>query len=120
MSLHDEEVLGKAYDAKLMRRLLGYLRPYWNHVALAFVAIIAGSSASLAQPYLTKIAIDRYIAAGRLDQLAGLAALYLVVLVVAFASEYVQTWTLQLTGQRLTATCSGWICGTTIETRSAA
>jgi ATP-binding cassette subfamily B protein len=101
MSLHDEEVLGKAYDAKLMRRLLGYLRPYWNHVALAFVAIIAGSSASLAQPYLTKIAIDRYIAAGRLDQLAGLAALYLVVLVVAFASEYVQTWTLQLTGQRV-------------------
>src|SRR5262249_21814274 len=63
--------------------------------------IIAGSSASLAQPYLTKIAIDRYIAAGRLDQLAGLAVLYLIVLVVAFASEYVQTWTLQLTGQRV-------------------
>jgi ATP-binding cassette, subfamily B, multidrug efflux pump len=101
MSVHDEEVLGKAYDAKLMRRLLGYLRPYWQNVVLAFVAIIAGSSASLAQPYLTKIAIDRYIAAGRLDELTRLAVLYLAILLVAFASEYIQTWTLQLTGQRV-------------------
>jgi ATP-binding cassette, subfamily B, multidrug efflux pump len=101
MSVHDEEVLGKAYDARLMRRLLGYLRPYWKNVLLALVAIIAGSSASLAQPYLTKIAIDRYIAAGRLDELTRLAVLYLLILVVAFASEYIQTWTLQLTGQRV-------------------
>ncbi|HZR24844.1 MAG TPA: ABC transporter ATP-binding protein [Vicinamibacterales bacterium] len=101
MAAHDEEVLGKAYDAKLMRRLLGYLRPYWKNVIVAFVAIISGSSASLAQPYLTKVAIDRYIVAGRLDDLARLAWLFLVVLVVAFVSEYVQTWTLQFTGQRV-------------------
>ena len=98
---HDDEVIGKAYDARLMRRLLQYLRPYRASVAVAFVAIIAGSSASLAQPYLMKIAIDRYIAGGRLDALAQLALLYLVVLVVSFAAEYVQTWTLQLTGQRV-------------------
>ena len=101
MPSHDDEVIGKAYDARLMRRLLQYLRPYRASVAVAFVAIIAGSSASLAQPYLMKIAIDRYIAGGRLDALAQLALLYLVVLVVAFAAEYVQTWTLQLTGQRV-------------------
>src|SRR5215472_17545554 len=101
MSTHDDEVIGKAYDARLMRRLLQYLRPYRASVAIAFVAIIAGSSASLAQPYLMKIAIDRYIAGGRLDALAQLALLYGVVLVVAFAAEYVQTWTLQLTGQRV-------------------
>jgi len=101
MSVHDEEVLGKAYDARLMRRLLGYLRPYWKNVSIAFVAIVAGSAASLAQPYLTKVAIDRYIAAGRLEDLTTLAWLYLVILVVAFASEYVQTWTLQLTGQKV-------------------
>ena len=101
MPSHDDEVIGKAYDARLMRRLLQYLRPYRASVAVAFVAIIAGSSASLAQPYLMKIAIDRYIAGGRLDALAQLALLYLVVLVVSFAAEYVQTWTLQLTGQRV-------------------
>ena len=99
--MHEEEVLGKAYDARLMRRLLHYLRPYWANVAIAFVAITAGSAASLAQPYLMKVAIDRYIAAGRVDDLDRLAILYLVILVVAFAAEYVQTWTMQLTGQRV-------------------
>ncbi len=101
MAVQDDEVVGKAYDAQLMRRLVGYLRPYWRSVLVAFVAIIAGSSASLAQPYLIKVAIDRYIAAGRLHDLNTLALLYLVVLVVGFASEYTQTWTLQLTGQRV-------------------
>ncbi len=99
--MQDDEVLGKAYDAELMRRLLGYLQPYWRSVAVAFAAIIAGSLASLAQPYLMKVAIDRYIAAGRLADLNRLAVLYLIVLVVGFAAEYVQTWTLQLTGQRV-------------------
>jgi ATP-binding cassette subfamily B multidrug efflux pump len=101
MSVHDDEILGKAYDARLMRRLLGYLWPYWRHVALAFVAIITGSMAALAQPYLIKIAIDRHIATGQLAGLDRLAAAYLVILMAALASDYVQTWILQLTGQRI-------------------
>jgi ATP-binding cassette subfamily B multidrug efflux pump len=99
--LHDDEILGKAYDARLMRRLLGYLWPYWRHVVLAFAAIITGSMAALAQPYLIKIAIDRHIATGRLAGLDRLAALYLVILAAALTSDYVQTWILQLTGQRI-------------------
>ena len=54
----DDEVLGKAYDARLMRRLLQYLRPYWRQVVLAFVTIIVSAVASLVQPYLIKVAID--------------------------------------------------------------
>src|SRR3954453_4352899 len=84
-----------------MRRLLEYLRPYWRQVAIAVVAIIAGAVASLMQPYLIKVAIDRYIAARRLAGLDALAVLYLTVLVVAFAAEFIQTWTMQLTGQRI-------------------
>ena len=103
MTLHDDEVLGKAYDARLMRRLLHYLRPYWRDVAVAFVAILCGSAASLAQPYLIKIAIDRYIAPGQLAGLDRLGALYLGILVAAFASEYLQTWMMQFTGQRIIA-----------------
>src|ERR1019366_1448291 len=57
--------------------------------------------AQLAQPYLIKTAIDRHIATGRLAGLDRLAALYLVILVGAFAADYVQTWTMQLTGQRI-------------------
>jgi ATP-binding cassette subfamily B protein len=101
MSGHDDEILGKAYDARLMRRLLQYLRPYWRQVCVALAAIVVGSAASLAQPYLIKVAIDRNIAVGRLDGLDRIALLYLVILVTAFAAEYVQTWSMQFTGQRI-------------------
>src|SRR5882757_7722163 len=97
----DDEVLGKAYDARLMRRLLQYLRPYWRQVALAFVTIIVSAVASLVQPYLIKVAIDRYITQRQMAGLDSLAALYLTVLAASFAAEYFQTWTLQLTGQRI-------------------
>ncbi len=97
----DDDILGKAYDARLMRRLLQYLRPYWRQVAVALVTIVVGGIASLMQPYLIKVAIDRYIASRRMAGLDSLAALYLAVLVVSFAAEYVQTWTMQLTGQRI-------------------
>jgi ATP-binding cassette, subfamily B, multidrug efflux pump len=99
--MQDDEVLGKAYDAVLMRRLLVYLRPYWRQVLVAFVAILVGSGAALAQPYLFKVAIDQYVSEGRLDGLGRLAGLYAGILVAAFVAEYVQTWTMQLTGQRI-------------------
>ena len=57
-TLHDDEVLGKAYDARLMRRLLTYLRPYWRLVVVGFLAILIDTGATLAQPYLVKTAID--------------------------------------------------------------
>ena len=99
--MQDDEILGKAYDGRLMRRLLVYLRPYTGYVAVAFAAILVDTAAALAQPYLIKVAIDGYIARRTLDGLDRLAWLYLVVLAAAFASEYVQTWTLQITGQRI-------------------
>jgi len=101
VSIHDEEVLGKAYDGRLMRRLLGYLRPYWRHAAVALVAILLGSVLQLAQPWLTKLAIDRYIPAGDLGGMARIALLFLAVLVAAFALEFAQTWLMQMTGQRI-------------------
>ena len=101
MSHPEEEVLGKAYDARLMRRLLVYLRPYRPQVALAFVAILASSGASLAQPYLVKLAIDDHVATGRLEGLGRLAAVYAAILVGAFVADFVQTWTMQMTGQRI-------------------
>ena len=98
---HDDDILGKAYDAALMRRLIGYLRPYWRAVAVALVALTVGAVTALAQPYVMKVAIDHHIATRDLEGLPRLAALYVLVLVVAFAAEYTQTWTMQLTGQRI-------------------
>ena len=58
----DEEVLGKAYDSRLMRRLLAYLRPYGWQVGIALTAIILKSFADVLGPYLVKVAVDRYLA----------------------------------------------------------
>jgi len=101
MSFHEEEVLGKAYDATLMRRLLQYLRPYTPQVALALAGIISASILQLAQPYLMKLAIDRYIAGGNLAGVDRIAIAFFFILIGSFILEYVQTWTLQMTGQRI-------------------
>ena len=90
----DDDVLGKAYDSRLMRRLLTYLRPYRGQVTLAVVAIIGHSALDLAPPYLTKIVIDRYIPLADLRGLGTIAALYLVALIASFVLEYLQTWTM--------------------------
>jgi ATP-binding cassette subfamily B protein len=97
----DEEVLGKAYDARLMRRLLTYVSPYRFGVALAVAAIIGHSALELAPPYLTKLVIDRYIPSGDLSGLAMVAAVFLATLVGSFTLEYLQTATLQTIGQRM-------------------
>ena len=101
MSIHEEEVLGKAYDARLMRRLLAYLRPYKPQAALALAAIVAGSVLQLAQPYLMKVAIDRYIAQGDLAGMNRIAFAYLAIILASFGLDYSQTWLLQMTGQRI-------------------
>jgi ATP-binding cassette subfamily B multidrug efflux pump len=102
MSEHmEDDVVGKAYDGRLMRRLLAYLTPYWRSVLVALAAIVVNAVLQLAPPYLTKLAIDEHIATGNLQGLATIAWLYVAVLVGSFACEYVQTWLMQLTGQRI-------------------
>ena len=99
--VHEEEVIGKAYDARLMRRLLQYLRPYVGSALLALAAIIAASVLQLAQPYLMKVVIDRYIPTRNLGGVDRVAVLYLFILLAAFGLDFLQTWLLQLTGQRI-------------------
>ena len=99
--MHDEEVIGKAYDARLMRRLLTYLYPYRARVTLAAGAIISHSLLELAPPYLTKLVIDRYIPTGDLSGLGLVPIVFLVTLTGSFALEYLQTSALQMIGQRI-------------------
>ena len=102
MAQHDDDIiLGKAYDAALMRRLMGYLRPYWPSVLVAFTAIVSASVLQLAQPYLMKVAIDRYIATSDVAGMDRIALLFLAILLASFALEFVQTYVLQHTGQRI-------------------
>jgi ATP-binding cassette subfamily B protein len=96
-----DDVLGKAYDARLMRRLLVYLRRHPWAVALAFLAILGSSLVELAQPWITQQAIDRYIGAGDISGLARMALLFLALLLGGFVLEYLQTYVLQMNGQRI-------------------
>ena len=101
IAAHDDDVLGKAYDARLMRRLLGFMRPYRLAIGAALASILGLSVLQLAPPYLTKIAIDTHIATGEIDGLNTLALLLLGVLVLSYLFECAQTYALQMTGQRI-------------------
>lgn len=96
----EEEILGRAYDARLMRRLLGYLRPYRARMALALALLGAISLLELAGPLLTRSAIDAFILPGNLEGLGGVATVYLLVLLGIFGLRYLQTYLLNLCGQR--------------------
>jgi ATP-binding cassette subfamily B protein len=99
--MQEEEVLGKAYDSRLMRRLVTYLSPYKPYVALALALILLESSLEIAFPWLTKIAIDGYIAAANITGLARVAVIYIVLLMVRFLCASAETYVLQNTGQNI-------------------
>ena len=115
---HEEEVLGKAYDARLMRRLLAYLRPYWLVVSAALVAIVLYGILQALPPYLLKVEVDRYLdpvsraklpaALARFlspNPLVGIAqiafVLFLPTVLLTFLLEFAQSYAMQLVGQRV-------------------
>jgi ATP-binding cassette subfamily B protein len=97
----EEEALGKAYDARLMRRLLAYLNPYRWQVAAAIGMLIAASGLELIGPWLTKVAIDQAFPDGDASFLATLGIIYLGSLVLAAGLGYVQTLLTTWIGQRV-------------------
>jgi ATP-binding cassette, subfamily B, multidrug efflux pump len=115
MASQEEEVLGKAYDSRLMKRLLTYLRPYKWQTGIALASIFLKVGADVLGPYLTKVAIDRYLApvpglhtpfdrflSNRpLAGVAQIAALGASLLLFSFLLEYLQTYFMQWTGQKV-------------------
>jgi ATP-binding cassette subfamily B multidrug efflux pump len=111
----EEEILGKAYDSRLMARLLKYLRPYRWQVAIALASILLKSFADVLGPYLTKVAIDRYLAPTQgsvsgmwswlspnaITGIAQIAAIYVGLLLLSFLLEFLQTYYMQWTGQKV-------------------
>jgi ATP-binding cassette subfamily B multidrug efflux pump len=111
----EEEVLGKAYDSRLMRRLLTYLRPYRWQVGVAIVSIILKSFADVLGPYLVKVAVDRYLAPTKgspsglwdwlspkpLTGMGQISTIYFGLLIFTFVLEFLQTYYMQWTGQQI-------------------
>jgi ATP-binding cassette subfamily B protein len=95
-----DEITGKAYDLRLMRRLLGYVRPYRWTFLLSLVYLLVSSLALLVQPYLLKIAIDRYMAAKDLAGLSGMAVLFVLAALVELGAFYGNYYLTMLVAQR--------------------
>jgi ATP-binding cassette, subfamily B, multidrug efflux pump len=115
MAVQEEEVLGKAYDSRLMKRLLTYLRPYTWQVAVALMAIVMKAGADVLGPYLTKVAVDKYLAhsvtshsfldrwlnSAPLVGIAQIAAIYVGLQLFSFLLEFLQTYYMQWAGQKV-------------------
>ena len=111
-----EDAVGKVYDAQLAKRLAHYLKPYWLQASISALAVSLKSVSDVTGPYLVKVAIDRYLAPGAhpttnwltrrlsIDPVEGvtqLAVLYLAVLLFAYLFEFIQTYLMQWTGQKV-------------------
>jgi ATP-binding cassette subfamily B protein len=112
----DDEVVGKVYDRHLMGRLLTYLRPYKVQTTLAAVSIIFKAGSDVMGPYFVKVAVDtymsdtppanlswlaRHLSRTPINGITQLAILYLGALLVTYLLEFLQTYTMQWTGQKI-------------------
>ncbi len=112
----DDDIVGKAYDGRLMRRLLTYLRPYKIQTAFSLVAIIFKAGTDVVGPYLVKVAVDTYmtdtppqnlswlahhLSTKPMEGITQLGLLYLSALLITYALEFAQTYLMQWTGQKI-------------------
>jgi ATP-binding cassette subfamily B multidrug efflux pump len=110
----DDDVVGKVYDGRLMRRLLTYLRPYKLQTAISAVAILLKAGTDIAGPWLIGAAVGVYLTPGAhpnwltrhlsplpFTGITELALIYLATLCISFALEFVQTYLMQWTGQKI-------------------
>ncbi|HEX3435338.1 MAG TPA: ABC transporter transmembrane domain-containing protein, partial [Pseudacidobacterium sp.] len=112
----DEDVVGKAYDSRLMRRLIRYLYPYKWAALTSLVAVLFKAGLDVLGPYLTKVAVDRYMTAqppakqswlapylspNAFTGITQLATLYFGSLVLSYFLEFAQTYLMQWTGQKV-------------------
>lgn len=96
----DDEVLGKAYDARLMKRLLGYVKPYKKYVVFAILLNIVVAALGPVRPYLTKIAVDDSIANNDYTGLLYISLLLLATLLFQSFMQYFLTYYTQYLGQK--------------------
>src|SRR5271154_6241144 len=112
----DDDVVGRAYDSRLMGRLMTYLRPYKLQAGISLAAVLLKAGSDVLGPYLTKVAVDRYMTARPAPQqpaltrwlspnpmvgVSQIACIYLATLVFSYLLEFVQTYLMQWTGQKV-------------------
>ncbi len=96
-----DDVLGRAYDSRLMQRLAAYVAPYRGLVALTLLTLFAAGAVQLVQPYLVKEVIDEFIVRRRTEGMILPAALFLATLSLDFGFGFLQIYLLERTGQNV-------------------
>lgn len=97
----EDDVLGKAYDSKLMKRLLIYIKPYKQYVIAAILFNILVAAIGPLRPYLSKVAIDDYIMNKNYDGLLLIVGVLFVSLVIQAVVQYYLTFFTELMGQKI-------------------
>ena len=98
---HEETILGKAYDSKLMKRLIPYISPFKYYVALAVFLLLLGTILQLAGPYLMKIGIDQYIEKNDFDGLLFIIFLFGAALFGQSFVRFLQMYLIEWIGQQI-------------------
>ncbi|MHB1000616.1 MAG: ABC transporter ATP-binding protein [Armatimonadota bacterium] len=98
---HDEDVLGKAFDADLTRKALVFLHPYKKQLLLALITMIITSATGLVTPKLTKIAVDDGMTKGNMRVLTTVAIIYVGTYLLRWIMQYWQTMLVSILGQHV-------------------
>jgi len=98
---HEEEAIGKTYDLRVIRRLIGYLRPYWHLVVVALTLTLLANILLSTQPYFTKMAVDDFITPKRIDGIWIFAGAFFAVFLFRFIFSYIQEILLNHVGQKV-------------------
>jgi ATP-binding cassette subfamily B multidrug efflux pump len=101
MTVYDDEILGKAYDGRLVRRLMGFVWPYKSSLAGAIGLMIGSAVMELIPPYLIRTAIDGPIAEGKIEGIWPIFLIYAATLLASFGFRYAQTYVMQAMSQRI-------------------
>lgn len=101
ISMHEDEIMGKAYDRRLMARFLGYLRPYRWMVIWSLLLLPLIAATKLAQPLILKAAIDNHIVIGRMSGLPLLGFYFFLLILADAMLTYLEIYILQYLGQKV-------------------
>ncbi len=99
--IDDDEILGKVYDGRLIRRLAEFVKPYWRAMLGATTLMICGALVELAPPFLLRTAIDGPIAQRDVPGVVPIFLMYAAALIGAFLLRYGQTYIVQSTSQKI-------------------
>lgn len=98
---HEDEVVGKFYDARLMRRMLEFVRPYWFIATLGVLMVVLGMGLFIVNPYILGRVVDEGIKPGNLKAVWRFACIYLAIEVLVFLFGYLQQYLLCYVGQKV-------------------